>query len=162
MHWFTFHLPVKTYIKKYLTTQYGDPIHVTLTNDIGFVILNTLASRLESKACRGYLDLWQKRYNDKIIFRIPFHYFSITKKEISPLTFVLLNRYFENKFDEDLHQFVSLKRPQGITNKRSIEIFLDKFSIDLDIDISTDAMKKAEYRYRKRITEKISRSLSPA
>lgn len=162
MHWFTFHLPVKTYIKKYLVSNYGDPILIDLKEDIGFIILNILASRLESKMCRGYLDLWENRYNDKITFRIPFHYFSITKKEVQPTTYVLLNRYFENKFEEEMYQFVNYQKLSGTTTKKSIELFTGKFGIDIDIDISSDAMKKAEYRYRKRITEKSSRNLSPA
>jgi hypothetical protein len=160
MHWFTFHLPVKTYIKKYLSAHYGHPILLDLKDDIGFVLLNTLASRLESKASRGYLDLWKKRYDDKIVFRIPFHYFSITKKEISPFTIVLLNRYIENKFEEELHRFVTNKTELGITFKRSIEMFLEKSGIDLEVDISSDAIIKSEWRYRKKKEKLFSRILS--
>jgi len=163
MHYFTFILPAKTHIKKYITSLYGDPIRVDLKTDIGFVVLNTLASRLECKLSRGYIDLWQNRFNDKIIFKVPFHYFSITKKEVSPFTFVLLNRYFENQFEKEFNSYVhKSKNQEGKTIKQSIENFLDTYGIDLDIDISFEAIKKSEYRYRKTLSKEISRTLSPS
>jgi hypothetical protein len=162
MHWFTFNLPAKTYIKKYINTLYGDPIIVDLKTDIGFLILCTLTSRLDSKHSRGCnLDLSLKRYSDKIVFKIPFHYFSIAKKEVSPATFFLLNRFFENKFDHDLHRFVTANKVTKGDIKKNIELFLGRYNIESDIDISYDALKKSEYRYRKSLSKKFSPELSP-
>lgn len=160
MHCFTFILPSKTYIKKYITALHGDPIIITLNTDFGFVVLNTLASRIESKAWRGCIDIWQNRYSDQVTFQIPFHYFSITKKEVSPFTIGLLNRYFENKFEEELYREITKYRSAGNTYKKSIELFLTQYKIDLEIDISYDAIIKAEYRNRKKNQNKFSRDLS--
>ena len=158
MQCFTFTVPVKTYIKKYLLGQYGDPIIVSLDTDIGFIILTTITSRLEAKACKGMLDNWKKRYNDSISFKIPFHYFSLSKKEVSPVTFALLNRYFENKFKQDLCRFVDDRR--GLPDRKIMEIFIQQYDIDIDEDINVDALVKSEYRMRQKITKKSSPILS--
>lgn len=161
MQHFTFILPCKTHIKKFVTATLGAPIIVDLKTDTGFVILSTLTSRLEGKVPRGSIDHWEDRYKDKLTFRIPIHYFSISKKETSPFTFVLLNRYFENLFEKEFNIFVGKKKNEGATIKKCIEDFLDQYGIDLEIDISFDAIKKSEWRYRKTLSNKVSRNLSP-
>ncbi len=158
MQCFTFTVPVKTYIKKYLLGQFGDPLIINLDTDIGFLILTTITSRLEAKACKGLLDNWKKRYNDSISFKIPFHYFSLSKKQVSPTTYALLNRYFENKFKEDMCRYVDDRR--GLSDKKIIELFIQQYDIVLDEDISVDALLKSEYRLRQKITKKSGRILS--
>ena len=163
MHWFTFHLPVKSYIKKYLVSNYGDPIILTLNSDIGFIVLNTLSSRLETKltrGCKGCIDIFQNRYTDKVIFRIPYHYFSITKKEVEASTVYLLNRYFENSFEKEMYKFVSDKNNQHFSRKKRLELFIGHYNIEIETDITADALIKAEYRYRKKITKEFSPILS--
>jgi hypothetical protein len=161
MHWFTFNLPAKTHIKKYITTLYGDPIHVDLNTDIGFLILTTITSRLDSKRTKtANLDLALNRYQDKIVFKIPFHYFRIAKTEVSENTLFLLNRYFENKFEHHLVSFVSRKKNDGFRINKSIELFLDLFNIISDTDISSEALIKTEYRGRKNLSKQFAPILS--
>lgn len=161
IHYFTVSLPVKTYIRKYIASLYGEPLLLNLDSDIGFMILNTLASRLESKMSRGYVDLWKKRFTDKMVFRIPYHYFSITRKDVSPNTYVLVNRMIETIFERDLERYVSLHRAAGHETKRAIELFCENHGIELEVDITFDAIKKQEYRLRKKNIQKLSRNLSP-
>lgn len=160
MHSFTFVLPSKTYIKKFITSTHGDPIKLDLKTDFGFVVLTTLASRLDGKMSRGNIDLWQNRFVDKIIFKIPFHYLRITKRELTPATFVLLNRYFENQFEREVGRFIDKSLASGNTIKKGIEDFMDKYNIDLEHDISYEAVKKAEYRNRKKLSKEFVRTLS--
>ena len=79
---FTFQLPCKKYIEKYLTTLHGQTINAEMDTDIGYVILATLTSRLEGKVCRGYNNQFNAPYQATITFRIPYHYFYLTKKEV--------------------------------------------------------------------------------
>lgn len=161
MNHFKFILPVKTYIRKYIESSYGDPTIINLSTDVGFVVLNTLASRMENKLGKGNIDLFQNRFVDKVIFRIPFHYFSLTKKEVSPHTVVLLNRYFENKFDHDMNVFISNSNvPYGTQIKTGIEKFLAIHNIEMDVDVTYEALSKSLYRYSKNLSKKFSRSLS--
>ena len=83
MSHFKLTLPVKPYIRKYLAVIYGDPIIINLNTDIGFAVLNALASRMEFKISKGNIDLFQNRFTDEIELRIPLHYLSLTKKEVS-------------------------------------------------------------------------------
>lgn len=159
IHYFTVSIPVKPYIKKYITSMHGETILLHQGTNLGFLMLNVLSSRLESKQARGYIDKWAGRYTEKMVFRIPYHFFSITKKEVSPLTVVLVNRGFENDFEWHLCTWVEIQRRAGMETKKAIEAFCDHYGIELEVDISFDAIKKQEYRARKNF-EKISRNLS--
>ena len=161
MQYFTFNLPVKKHIQKYLTVKYGQVIQARLETEIGFVVLNTLASRLEAQVSRGYLDLWQGRYNSSVTFRMPFHYFYLTKRDVSPFTCTLLNRYFEQKFEEEFCQFVEIATTAGSKRKKAIEQFSFKYQLDIEDDISFDALKQMDYRSRKKNIENSLCSLSP-
>ncbi len=158
---FTFRLPVKMYIQKYLTSLYGETIPAKMETDIGFVVLNILASRLETKVCRGYNNQFDNPYQGIITFTVPFCYFSLTKKEITVFTRILLNRFLENKFELDMMLHVDRSLHHGASIKSAIEEFAQKHNIDIEEDISFDALKKMEYRHRKKNIEIFSRRLSP-
>lgn len=159
---FTFRLPVKKHIQKYLTSLYGETIPAQMETDIGFVVLQTLASRIESKVCRGYNNQWsQDPYQAVVTFTVPYHYFYLTKKELSIYTCILLNRYFENKFEEDLSRYVEMRDTEGRGKyKGAIEAFADYHGISIEEDISFDTLKKMEYRFRKKNEENNLRRLS--
>lgn len=160
---FSFRLPVKTYIQKYLTTLYGEIIPAIMDSDIGFVVLNTLASRLEAQVCRGYNNqAIGATAQSTITFTVPFHYFYLTKRELSVHTCILLNRYFENKFETDLNNHIRMQMAIGVGYKQAIEDFARQHNIDLIDDISYDALKKKEYRSRKKNFNNSLCRLSPA
>lgn len=162
MQFFTFNLPVKPHIKKYLTSLYGDSIPAKLETDIGFVVLNTLASRLEAKVTRGYLSQLQNGYTEKVSFLVPFHYWYLTKKDISQHTSILLNRYFETRFEEDLCRFVDAYGSDKWGSKvKAIETFASRHGIAIEDDISFEGLKKMEYRNRKKNLSDSLRRLSP-
>lgn len=158
---FTFRLPVKKYVQKYLTTLHGETIPAIMETDLGFVVLMTLSSRLEGKVCRGYNNQWKDPYKSTVTFTVPYHYFYLTKKELSIHTCILLNRYFETKFEEDLSRFVDSFMVKGGKYKSAIEAFAEIYGIEIEDDISYEALKKMEYRFRKKNEELILRRLSP-
>jgi hypothetical protein len=189
---FTFQLPVKRYVRKYLLTKYGEfgVVPAKMESDVGFVILNTLASSLDGKVCRGYNAVEWKQNPEMITFEIPFHYFYLVKKEISPETCVLLNRFFENKFEMELCEYVDMVNQAGklrrtvvedfadqkgldknsslkrylngaeFTRKKAIEDFIRQYNVDIEVDVSYDALKQMEIRYRKKNQELFLRRLS--
>jgi hypothetical protein len=162
MKHFTFRLPVKKYIQKYLTTLYGETIQANMDTDIGFVVLNTLASRIEGKVSRGYNKQFENINLGQITFIVPFHYYYLTKKELSVHTSILLNRYFENRFEEDFVRYIQLVDLGGWGKyKKAIEGFAKLYNIEMEEDISFDGLKKMEYRQRKKNLEISLRRLSP-
>lgn len=160
MKFFTFRLPTKKYIHKYLTAIHGETIPAVMETDIGFVVLSTLTSKLDGKVCRGYNNQWKDPYQATLTFTIPFHFFYLTKKEISVYTCILLNRYFENKFEDALCQHVEKEMAMGKKLKQAIEDFAGLYAIEVEEDISFEALKKMEYRSRKKNEELILRRLS--
>lgn len=157
---FTFQLPVKRYIQKYLHALYGETIPAEMETDIGYVILNTLASRLEAKVCRGYNNQFADPYPSTVTFTVPFHYFYLTKKELSVYTCILLNRYLENKFKQDLIIHIEISMARGSNYKSAIESFALAKGISIEEDISYDTLKKMADRLRKKNSELSLRSLS--
>lgn len=160
---FTFRLPVKKYIQKYLTTLHGETIPAVMDSDFGFVVLMTLSSRLEAQVCRGYNDqfFWDNPYKGTVTFTVPYHYFYLTKKELTKQTCIMLNRYFETKFEEDLARFIDNFTVRGGKYKAAIFAFASVYNIELDVDISFEGLKKMEYRWRKKNQEKFLCRLSP-
>lgn len=162
MNTFTLRIPVKTYIKKYLGKLYGEEvIPAQMETNIGFVVLMTISSRLEGKVCRGYNNQFQNPYQSSVTFTVPFHYFYLTKKELSIHTVILLNRYFETKFEEDLCRFIDSFMIRGGTYKAAIEAFAELYNIDIEEDITYEALKKKDYRFRKKNENLFLRRLSP-
>lgn len=161
MKHFTFRLPVKKYIEKYLTTIYGPTIPAQMETDIGFVILNTLSSRLDAKVCRGYNKLLHTGSMGSITFTISYHYFYYTKKQLTVHTAILLNRYLEKKFEDDLVRFMQVQKIYAkCSYKKSLEAFAKLYNIELDEDITFDALIKMEYRSRQKNIELFLRRLS--
>lgn len=78
--------------------------------------------------------------------------FMLERKYIAPnltRTFVnQLDTVLDKEFKKDLFHFVHFHVIQGIERKEAIERFCTKFDIH-ETDISFEALKKAEYRYRK-------------
>lgn len=187
---FTFRLPVKRYIQKYLVSKYGESIPVEMDSDVGFVVLQTLASRVDGKVSRGYNNQFGSPIQDTVTFHIPYYYFYLTRKEISPQTIILLNRYFENKFEEDLCNYVhsinlafrikksiveNMAGKTGLTSrhlleehgglgefsrKQAIIQFVQSHGIEIEDDITLQNLVKMEYRFRKKNENKFVRRLS--
>ena len=73
-----------------------------------------------------------------------------------------MNRYFENKFEEELSRFVDKQDLEGWGKyKNAIEAFAKHYNIEIEEDISFEALKKMEYRFRKKNLENSLRRLSP-
>jgi len=162
MKYFTFRLPVKKYIQKYLTTLYGETIPATMDTDIGFIILNILASRLESQVARGYNKQLQAGVPGSVTFTIPIFYWYYTKKQLSVHTCILLNRFLENRFEDELCRFIAMRDTEGHGKyKKAIEDFSRIYNIELEEDITFDGLRKMEYRSRKKRAEVSLCKMSP-
>lgn len=161
MEKFTVQLPVKPYIKKYLTNLYGDPILLDFSSNIGFIILTSLTSTLDSKLFSYYGfrgDL--KRFSQSVSIKIPVHYFDICNNELSFRQVALINRYFEDRFEEEMCSYVINDVTRGFEKKVSIQNFCIFHNVELDTDISSDAIVKMEYRFRKNKLKKSTLNLS--
>lgn len=98
-------------------------------------------------------DLRMKFFNDELIFKTPVTNMRTVGLGLSDDAIIQLNRFFETMFENDLYEFC--KRHIDPTCRRAgydkaITMFADQYAIDLDSDISFEALKKTEFRMRKK------------
>jgi len=77
---------------------------------------------------------------------------------------IQFNRFVDDLFEEYLYIFVQKNTKQNQRYcgfKEAIELFAQIHNIEIDVDITFDTLKKAEYRHRKNIEKKLVASLSP-
>jgi len=86
----------------------------------------------------------------EIKMQIPFHWFrKLTMKELTPHQVIRINRHLQNMFEKDLCEIVFRAHYfLGIDRQVAIECFAHNHGIQLEIDITFEALKKMEYRYR--------------
>lgn len=159
MRYKEFGLPTKSHIKKFLIYLYGDPPAINLDTHHGFFIISTLSSTMEPRATGLYLDIGNRRFKEQVEIHIPFHFSNSIKKNPSLLTIALINRYLEDEFDHFLFEFVKNDWRRGKEIKKSIEKFADILLLELEKDVTLDALVKMEHRYwtkKERLANKIA------
>jgi hypothetical protein len=150
MQFYTIHLPVKTYVRKYLSTIYGNPIIIDGRSEFSDVILAKLSSSLHSFLSPTDLELRLNRFTDRIDIKLPIYYWYQLENKLDQHNIVRINRYFENRFENDFCYAVSLAVSIARQErKKAIEAFAVTHGIDVEYDITFDALKKMEYRFRK-------------
>jgi len=144
-------IPVKTYIKKYIHSLYGQVIVVNYKTFIGmnvYCLLQTKrAEKMESKKDT------QVRYNmltDKLRLLVPKDLLYRTGIDIPQDKSVIINNLFEIQLSEHLSNFCDAYQMVGLERRQGIEDFCKKFGIEIDTDISMDALVSAEYRRRQK------------
>ena len=119
---------------------------------LGTVILCVLSKdyfsiNMNSKKKEYRLD----GFKDEIVFTSTLNTMFYKGHSLSPDKIIAINRYLEDLFIEDLYRYckdnIKMRdwRP-GI--EQAICNFCDIHGIEIDTDITLDALKKAEYRYR--------------
>jgi DNA primase len=83
------------------------------------------------------------------------------KTEIPKCNIIYLNKHFEEKFEEELCRHCFLLNLFGIEIKEALENFCKRHNIEIEEDITFEALKKKEYRERKKLEEKLSKPVLP-
>lgn len=167
MQFFTIHLPVKGYVKKYLQTLYGTNIIISTKTKIGQILLLHLSTNLSTKMDEHDIDLRMNRLTETLPLRIPFDYwYRLKLKEVSPHMAISISRFFEEEFKEEMYDVVNraVQFIPGLERKKAIENFAQNHGIEIEFDITYEALKKMEYRFREEresILKKSMAGLSP-
>jgi len=144
-------IPVKPYIKKYIHAIYGQVIVVSFKTFVGMNVYCLLQKKGSEK--QRFKKDTQVRYNlltDKIRLLVPKDLLYRAGIDIPEDKSVILNNMFENQLSEHLHNFCEAYQVVGRERKEAIEHFCIKYDIEIDVDITFDALSKSEYRRRKR------------
>jgi hypothetical protein len=155
---FSITIQTKPYLKKYLQSLYGDPLIFSTENSFGIVVESLLSRPLEDHNNPEVLRQRFDKYTTSLELFIPIRNifkrkgFAITQRQI-----LSLNKFFEKQFCEQLLSWCEMGVIYKVEYKKNIEDFCwrHKILIDaVDEDISFDALKKKEWRARKKKEEK--------
>jgi len=137
-------LPVRKHLFKYASVKF--PQRLTRNHQMGIIVFSMLQNcKFNKEASSSFKDfpcLWEIQVNE----------FMLERKYIAPfLTREFANRLdtvLDQEFKKDLFNYVNLMVGKGVERKEAIELFCNLYDIH-ESDISFEALKKAEYRYRK-------------
>lgn len=153
-------IPTKSYLRKYIHTRYGYPVQINNKTLIGVVILAILEKKKAYyRGSRSAMQGVYSSYCDKVELSIPKSYITgnIYGLNVSTEKAIMVNRYFEQQFIEDLYNFCRYNLTDSGKHPGydvSIYKFAERHKIEIDVDITFEALKKMEYRYRKNIEKK--------
>lgn len=151
---YTLSVPAKGYIKKYFNCLYGHPIPLSHKSDFGDTLLTKLLTAPIIRVNKKELAIAFKDFNDQLAFQLPIDMIHRLETEPSQQQVYGINRYLENVFETDLCMFVACASFFGIERKMSIERFATMHRISIEEDVTYEALKQKEYRFRKNSTSK--------
>jgi hypothetical protein len=152
-------VPTKAYLRKYVYARYGHPLKLNYTTTIGTMILCLVSKEyFDINMNTIKKDVRLSHMNDEIELVAPLGTMKYKGHSITPDKIIAINRYFENSFVEELYNYCRdniEKRAWRPGINKAINSFCDQYGIEVEEDISFEALKKAESRYRKKIEENI-------
>jgi hypothetical protein len=152
---YTLGVPTKSYIRKYFNCLYGHPIPLSLKSDFGDTILTKFqTSPLMARVNKKELAIAFKDFNDKLSFQLPIDMLHRMETQPTDQQVYSINRYLENVFETDLCMFVACASFFGIERKMAIDRFATMHKISIEEDVTYEALKQKEYRFRKNSTSK--------
>lgn len=141
----------KPYLKKYLHSLYGNPLIFDKDNLFGVTVAAFLDKPLDFHVTKEELRCRTDKYTEKMEVFLPRTI--LTKRrslgyDLTDQHTITLNKFFETRFTEDLARWCELGAIYKVEFKKNLEDFCYRHKIELEYDISFDAIKKKEYRFR--------------
>jgi len=163
---FSITIQTKPYLKKYLQSLYGEPLMFTTDNSFGIIVESLLTRPTEDHHSAVELKQRFDKFTAPLEIFIPNRYlfkrkgFAITDRHT-----ISLNKFFEKQFSEQLLSWCEMGVIYEVEFKKNIEDFCWRHKINIgeeaDDDITFDALKKKEWRFRKKKQEKLKESAPP-
>ena len=136
-------LPTHRYLKKFMDTEVGVSPDFTLTTEnlYGLFLYNLLGHAQWKNGIRT-------TYNDQIKIIIPPGYVTHNKHELTDSDIDYYNTFLYNQFNNEFINQMKLCDMFGLRHDKSIELFCARYKIELEVDITYEALKKRYQRYR--------------
>lgn len=151
-------VPTKAYLRKYIYAEYGQPLELNYLTTLGNLVLCMLGNELFSiNMNNNDKDSRIQYMNDTIEFMAPISTMRYKGHSLSKDRIIAINRFIEDDFVAKMSLYVqkNLKsRTWRPGYKDAIYAFAEENGIEVEIDITFEALKKAESRYRIREEEK--------
>jgi hypothetical protein len=158
---YTVTIPTNPYLKAFITCFYGDPVSIDNKSHLGIYLIGVMSKKKPFSNLRQEEKTERYRYfTEKLQCVAPISYMSVYGFSISQDHVILINRYFESLFEEQLYHFVQRninpnKRYSGYQS--AIENFCLYYNIDLNGSVSFECLKKIEWRYRKKVQNPVQK-----
>ena len=146
---YTVTIPTKTYLRKYIHSRYGQPIPINNHSLIGVIMISLLEKNFCTRQPSFKKDIRYTSFTDEITFLAPATLMYNYGVDMNTEKIIQVNRFFENDFEESLYRYCKYAPNKEI--KISIEQFAMMHNIILEVDTTSECLKKSEYRYRKKI-----------
>ncbi len=147
-------IPTQAYIARFLITRYGETIHVSNNTQLGKDLFYFLRYPLGCGLSTEKKELLSSLLNAQIKLRIPVKWKNKLVLDPSLDHIIVINRYLKNYFNVQLNifcsQYINSHRRRYAGYKIAIETFARMNNISLEEDITFEALKKSEYRFRKK------------
>lgn len=169
-------IQTKPYLKKYLHTLYGNPLRFTSDNEFGICLaafLHRPVSNLfntdpvpvlayKSHDNKQILKMRLDSYESFIDIHLPKTFLTERRGgfDIKDQHVIVLNKLFEKKFEADLWRLCTVMNILGVEIKEALTEVAESYNIVIDEDITYEALKQKEFRYRKKM-ELSAPDLSP-
>ena len=147
-------IPTTSHLCKFLLVEYGNPVKIDNSTLIGTVIISLLGKASFHVSMNPLQKKQQSgTYTSTLTCQAPISLMKDYGHSITMDQAIQMNRFFERFFFEKLYLFVQHrvdkhKRNMGV--QEAILDFCSFYEIDTEREISYDALKKAEYRFRKK------------
>ena len=149
-------LPCKPYIKKYIASFYGLPVPASNKTTLGCFVNSCLAKERYRAHYYGESFIY-KNFTDYLVFQISGWAFMHIGFDFPKAKVIEINQFLEARFEEHMFLHCNTHYIAGQTERRKlIEAFAESHGIELEEDISLDALVKTERRMRnaiKRVNE---------
>jgi hypothetical protein len=161
--YYSLHIPTKTYLRKYITSIYGDPIVINTSHYFGLTIIAFLERKFFFRQKQTVVHQKFDVLNDQLTIKLPTWWMKQSHfgTDIPQQSIIYINKLFEERFEEDLSKFCAVYNAVGVEYKDAREEFCKLYNIELEEDITGEALKKKEYRYRENSLKNFIAKLSP-
>jgi hypothetical protein len=182
---YTVLLPTKAYLCRYVLTLYGqgtETVMIDPSTSFGDLIITKMASTLNCNLKPADYTAAISKMSTALSLQLPAQWFRKLPLQgarpydatikLTPHQVIRINRHLQNDFEQDLCDIVARAHNfMGIERQVAIECFAHNHGIRLEEDISFEALKKMEYRYRsenarhtvrKKIVQELSSMLKAA
>ena len=137
-------VPTEIHYKKYVEKEFLGS--VVLTDPFGAIVYHFLRNQKAERYAPDVLEKFPVMLPLKIsAYKLERKYFNpyLSRESVHDL-----NRIIESFFKRELCRFVDREAKDGIQINDAIQMFMDRYDI-VDADISHEALRRAEYRFRK-------------
>jgi hypothetical protein len=153
--YFTVKILTKAYLKKYIHSLYGRTVIFSTSNQFGTIMMALLERPNIQRESKEKIKIRLDEYKCELLIFCPIWFIqkNMYGFDISENHMISLNKFIDQRFTEDLYKFCFILNKCGVSLEDAMEEFCKTHSIEIDEDITLDALKKKEYRYRKHLND---------